>query len=99
MSVNGANCAGTSILEPALPQDQCAQGARHERRYRQTVLGNVILIMLIPYKYLKEGSLVSKKTIWVGNAARTFKRHMEKMPEDEMSEFVQALDVHERERP
>lgn len=76
----------------------------------QTVLDNAILIMIIPYRYLR-GSLVPKKLVRIGDAARSFKKHMVKMLEDEtsalrdnkpgsggiMGAFVRALDVHERE--
>ncbi|ROV97578.1 hypothetical protein VSDG_04593 [Cytospora chrysosperma] len=76
----------------------------------QTVLDNAILIMIIPYRYLR-GSLVPKKLVRIGDAARSFKKHMVKMLEDEtsalrdnepgsggiMSALVRALDVHERE--
>lgn len=76
----------------------------------QTVLDNAILIMIIPYKYL-QGALVPKKLARVGNAARSFKKHMVKMLEDEitslrenkpgsgglMGSFVRALDTHEKE--
>lgn len=76
----------------------------------QTVLDNAILIMIIPYKYL-QGPFMPKKLVRVGDAARAFKKHMEKMLEDEtislsnnkpgsgglMSAFVRALDVHEEE--
>lgn len=76
----------------------------------QTVLDNAILIMIIPYRYLR-GRFVPKKLVRVGDAARSFKRHMVKMLEDEttaflenksgsggiMGAFVRALDTHERE--
>jgi cytochrome P450 len=76
----------------------------------QTVLDNAILIMILPYRYL-QGSLVPKKLVRVGNAARSFKKHMVQMLDDEtsalrdnkpdsgslMSSFVRALDTHERE--
>lgn len=75
-----------------------------------TVLDNAILLMLIPYQYMK-GSFVPKKLVKVGDAARAFKGHMINMLEQEtkalrekksgsggmMSSFVRALDVHERE--
>lgn len=76
----------------------------------QTVLDNAILIMILPYKYL-QGSLVPKNLVRIGNAARSFKKHMVQMLDDEtsalrnnkpdsgslMSSFVRALDTHERE--
>lgn len=76
----------------------------------QTVLDNAILIMIIPYRYLR-GRFVPKKLVRVGNAARLFKKHMVRMLEDEttalrenkpgsggiMGSFVRALDIHERE--
>lgn len=76
----------------------------------QTVLDNAILIMIVPYRYLR-GRFVPKKLVRVGNAARSFKKHMVKMLEDEttalrenkpgsggiMGSFVRALDTHERE--
>ena len=76
----------------------------------QTVLDNAILIMIIPYKYL-QGPLVPKNLVRVGNAARSFKKHMMQMLEDEtkalqekkpgseglMGSFVRALDTHEKE--
>lgn len=75
-----------------------------------TVLDNAILIMLIPYQYLK-GPFVPKKLVRVGDAARAFKGHMINMLDEEikalrenrsgsggmMSSFVRALDVHARE--
>lgn len=75
-----------------------------------TVLDNAILLMLIPYQYMK-GSFVPKKLVKVGDAARAFKGHMINMLDQEtkalrekksgsggmMSSFVRALDVHERE--
>lgn len=75
-----------------------------------TVLDNAILIMLLPYRYLK-GPFVPKKLVRVGDAARAFKGHMINMLDKEtkalqekrsgsggmMSSFVRALDVHERE--
>lgn len=75
-----------------------------------TVLENAILIMLIPYQYLK-GPFVPKKLVRVGDAARAFKGHMINMLDEEtkalrenragsggmMSSFVRALDVHARE--
>ncbi|KAG8166372.1 hypothetical protein KVR01_002061 [Diaporthe batatas] len=76
----------------------------------QTVLDNALLIMILPYKYLR-GSLMPRKLLRIGNAARSFKRHMVQMLEDEttalrnnkpdsgslMGAFVRALDRHERE--
>ncbi|KAI3390266.1 hypothetical protein diail_10733, partial [Diaporthe ilicicola] len=76
----------------------------------QTVLDNAILIMILPYKYL-QGFLVPKKLVRVGDAARSFKKHMIQMLDDEtsalrdnkpgsgglMSSLVRALDTHERE--
>ena len=76
----------------------------------QTVLDNAILIMILPYRYL-QGSLVPKSLVRIGNAARSFKKHMVQMLDDEtsalrnnkpdsgslMSSFVRALDMHERE--
>lgn len=76
----------------------------------QTVLDNAILIMIVPYKYLR-GSLIPKKFVRIGDAARSFKSHMMKMLENEttalrdnkpgsggiMSAFVRALDVHKSE--
>lgn len=84
--------------------------ARSYRDALQTVLDNAILIMIVPYKYLN-GSLMPKKLVTVGDAARAFKKYMEKMLEDEtntlsenklgsgglMGSFVRALDVHEKE--
>lgn len=76
----------------------------------QTVLDNAIFIMILPYKYL-QGSLMPKKLPRIGNAARSFKKYMVQMLEDEtaalgnnepgsgglMGSFVRALDRHERE--
>lgn len=76
----------------------------------QTVLDNAILIMIIPYRYL-QGRFLPNKIVQVGNAARSFKKHMVKMLKDEtkalrknkpgsggiMGPFVRALDTHERE--
>lgn len=76
----------------------------------QTVLDNAILIMIIPYKYLR-GSIIPKKMVRVGDAARFFKKCMQNMLAEEMNAlsenkagsgglmgaFVRALDVHERE--
>lgn len=76
----------------------------------QTVLDNAILIMILPYKYL-QGPLLPKSLVRIGNAARSFKKHMVQMLDDEtsalrnnkpgsgslMSSFVRALDTHERE--
>lgn len=75
-----------------------------------TVLNNAILLMLMPYQYMK-GPFVPNKLVQVGDAARTFKGHMINMLDQEtralrenksgsggmMSSFVRALDVHERE--
>lgn len=75
-----------------------------------TVLDNAILIMLIPYEYMKS-PFVPKKLVKIGDAARAFKGHMINMLDQEtralrerksgsggmMSSFVRALDVHERE--
>lgn len=75
-----------------------------------TVLDNAILLMLIPYQYMK-GSFAPKKLVKVGDAARGFKSHMIKMLDEEtkalrekksgsggmMGSFVRALDIHERE--
>lgn len=77
----------------------------------QTVLDNAILIMLLPYKYLR-GSWVPKRIVRVADAVRFFKAHMVTMLEDEISAlrvnrpgsggiisaFVRALDVHEGSR-
>lgn len=91
--------------------DKAAQDeAGSYRDALQTVLDNAILIMILPYKYL-QGSLVPKKLLRIGNAARSFKKHMIQMLDDEtralkdnkpasgslMSSFVRALDTHERE--
>lgn len=76
----------------------------------QTVLDNAIVLMILPYKYL-QGSLVPKSLVRIGNAARSFKKHMVQMLDDEtsavrdnkpdsgslMSSFIRALDTHERE--
>ncbi|RYP44229.1 hypothetical protein DL768_009293 [Monosporascus sp. mg162] len=76
----------------------------------QTVLDNIILLMLIPYRLLT-GPMVPKSWARIGNAAVSFKRYMMKMLEEEtaalnqgkpgsggiMTAFVRALDVHNRE--
>ncbi|KAL1852810.1 hypothetical protein Daus18300_012054 [Diaporthe australafricana] len=88
----------------------CQDEAGGYRDALQTVLDNAILIMILPYEYL-QGFLVPKKLVRIGNAARSFKKHMMQMLEDEtsalrdnkpgsgglMSSFVRALDRHERE--
>lgn len=75
-----------------------------------TVLDNAILLMLMPFQYMK-GPFVPNKLVQVGDAARAFKGHMINMLDQEtkalrenksgsggmMSSFVRALDVHERE--
>lgn len=75
-----------------------------------TVLDNAILLMLIPYQYMK-GPFLPKKLVKIGDAARAFKGHMVNMLDQEtkalrenrsgssgmMSSFVRALHVHERE--
>ncbi|CAN8106034.1 unnamed protein product [Discula destructiva] len=80
------------------------------RNTLQTVLDNAIFIMLIPYQYLK-GPFVPEKLVKIGDAARSFKGHMNDMLEEEtnalqekgsgsggiVSPFVRALDVHARE--
>lgn len=90
----------------AEPQDE---GSSY-RKTLQTVLDNAILIMLIPYRYLR-GPFVPKKLVRIGDAARSFKSHMVEMLEEEaralqenrsgsggiMSSFVRALNVHARE--
>lgn len=94
-----------SSAEPA-SQDEAVS----YRDALQTVLDNAILIMIVPYKYL-QGRLVPKDLVRVGNAARSFKKHIVQMLEDEttalrqnkpgsggiMGSFVRALDTHERE--
>lgn len=76
----------------------------------QTVLDNAVLIMILPYRYL-QGALMPRKLVRIGNAARSFKKHMVQMLDDEtsalrhntpdsgslMSSFVRALDRHEHE--
>ncbi|RYP60463.1 hypothetical protein DL771_010512 [Monosporascus sp. 5C6A] len=76
----------------------------------QTVLDNIILLMLVPYRLLT-GPMVPKSWAKIGNAAVSFKKYMMKMLEEEtaalnrgkpgsggiMTAFVRALDVHSRE--
>ncbi|KAG6356244.1 hypothetical protein INS49_015631 [Diaporthe citri] len=71
----------------------------------QTVLDNIILLMLIPARYLR---LVPGTWARIGNAGITFKQHMEKMLDEEtkalsqgtpgsggiITSFVRAADVH-----
>ncbi|KAG8162982.1 hypothetical protein KVR01_007460 [Diaporthe batatas] len=71
----------------------------------QTVLDNIILLMLIPARYLR---LVPGTWARIGNTAITFKQHMEKMLGEEtrainqgtsgsggiITSFVRAADVH-----
>ena len=76
----------------------------------QTVLDNIIPLMLIPYHLLTR-PMVPKKWQKIGNAAVSFKKYMMKMLDEEtaalkqgktgsggiMTAFVRALDVHNRE--
>ncbi|RYP77928.1 hypothetical protein DL769_003301 [Monosporascus sp. CRB-8-3] len=76
----------------------------------QTVLDNIIPLMLIPYHFLT-WPMVPKSWQRIGNAAVSFKKYMMKMLEEEttalnqgkpgsggiMTAFVRALDVHDRE--
>ncbi|RYO83349.1 hypothetical protein DL764_009462 [Monosporascus ibericus] len=76
----------------------------------QTVLDNIILLMLVPYRLLA-GPMVPKSWARIGNAAVSFKKYMMKMLEEEtaalnqgkpgsggiMTAFVRALDVHNQE--
>ncbi|KAI1074872.1 cytochrome P450 [Whalleya microplaca] len=76
----------------------------------QTVLDNIIPLMLIPYSVLT-GPMVPKSWARIGNAAVSFKKYMMKMLEEEttalnqgnpgsgsiMTAFVHALNVHNQE--
>ncbi|RYO79854.1 hypothetical protein DL766_003109 [Monosporascus sp. MC13-8B] len=76
----------------------------------QTVLDNIIPLMLIPYRLLT-GPMVPRSWARIGDAAVSFKKYMVKMLEEEttalnqgkpgsggtMTAFVRALDVHNRE--
>ncbi|KAI3400550.1 hypothetical protein diail_2751 [Diaporthe ilicicola] len=80
------------------------------RKTLSTVLDNAVLIMLIPYRYLK-GPFVPKKLVEVGDASRAFKSHLTEMLEHEtdalkerkpisvgiMSGFVHSLETHRKE--
>ncbi|RYC61413.1 hypothetical protein CHU98_g4795 [Xylaria longipes] len=76
----------------------------------QTVLDNIIPLMLFPYRILR-GPLVPKRWARIGNAAASFQEHMTNILREEttaleqgkpgsggiMSAFVRALDTHSRE--
>lgn len=78
----------------------------------QTVLDNVIPLMMLPYRILASSWFPLPKSLAkIGNAAVTFKKHMMNMVEEEaaalgqgkpgsggiMTALVRALDVHNRE--
>ncbi|KAM7214819.1 Cytochrome P450 [Rhypophila decipiens] len=76
----------------------------------QTVLDNIILLLMIPYRYLTF-PLLPQKFKAVGNGAVAFKSHMQRMLDDELSAlargesgsgglmtgFAHALEVHKKE--
>ncbi|KAI1386060.1 cytochrome P450 [Hypoxylon trugodes] len=90
--------------------DSAVCEAEDYRDALQTVLDNVIIMMLIPYRYLT-GSMMPEKWVKIGNAAKTFKKYMMKMLDEEttalsqgkagsggiMTSFVRAGDLHARE--
>ncbi|KAF3016433.1 hypothetical protein E8E14_004771 [Neopestalotiopsis sp. 37M] len=76
----------------------------------QTVLNNAILLMILPYRFLR-GPYIPRSLVSIGDAARSFERHMVNMLDDEttamkqgkagsggiLSGFVRALDTHQKE--
>ncbi|KAI1419302.1 cytochrome P450, partial [Xylaria sp. FL1777] len=79
------------------------------RNSLQTVLDNIIPLMLVPYRILSN-PLLPKSWVKVGNAAASFKQHMANMLEEEttafknktpgsggiMTAFVHALEAHDQ---
>ncbi|KAG8169916.1 hypothetical protein KVR01_000661 [Diaporthe batatas] len=113
ISLNVLSATGFRKSYPFKASHETTVHADDETGYRKTlstVLDNAILIMLIPYRYLK-GPLVPKKLVEVGDAARAFKTHLTAMLEKEvtaskegkpvsggiMSGFVHSLELHRKE--
>lgn len=113
ISLNVLSATGFRKSYPFKSSTDTAAHEEDETGYRKTlstVLDNAILIMLIPYRYLK-GPFVPKKLVEVGDAARAFKSHLTEMLEDEitaskdgkpvsggiMSGFVHSLETHRKE--
>ncbi|KAJ8130037.1 hypothetical protein O1611_g3593 [Lasiodiplodia mahajangana] len=84
--------------------------ADNYRNSLQTVLDNIIPLMLVPYRILSN-PLFPRSWVRVGNAAVSFKHHMAKMLDEEMtalknktpgsggimSAFLRALETHDQE--
>lgn len=114
MQIVAINVLGATAFKKPYGFRGSAEEAQHDSgSYRSTlatVLDNAIIIMLIPYQYLK-GPFVPKKLVRIGDAARAFKGHMISMLDEEtkavrenragsggmMSSLVRALGVHARE--
>ncbi|KAL9108133.1 MAG: hypothetical protein Q9227_007110 [Pyrenula ochraceoflavens] len=90
--------------------EQIVGGAGGYRDSLQTVLDNVILLMLIPYLVLS-APVMPKSWVKIGHAAESFKKYMMQMLDEEttalnegrpgaggiMTSMVRALDTHHRE--